>query len=197
MAEIRSAFAVDDLYGPMIVAMVAMLVMQPAIDEIIHMVAMRDRLMSAARAMDMPRFVPFMSVLRRAAGRVVGGYFNYMLLDIVACLMVQMSIMQIVDVIAMLHPKVTAMSAMMMRMRRRRAGVTNSFRSTEAWGQRAMECIVSQPKDYSGRKLKSAKTCSGIDLRKRFDFLELLQRLEMSACRWAVPSNRIYRPGQR
>jgi hypothetical protein len=122
VAEIRSAFAVDDLYGPMIVAMVAMLVMQPSIDEIIHMVAMRDRLMSAARAMDMPRFVPFMSVLRRAAGRVVGGYFNYMLLDIVACLMVQMSIMQIVDVIAMLHPKVTAMSAMMMRMRRRRAG---------------------------------------------------------------------------
>jgi hypothetical protein len=95
---------VDDLYGPVIIAMVAMLMMQPAIDEIIHMVAMRHLLMPAAGAMDMPRFVPFMAVLRRAAVRVLGCHFNDMLLDLVTFLVVQMSIMQIVDMIAVLHP---------------------------------------------------------------------------------------------
>src|ERR1700755_1833496 len=107
--------------------MAAMLMMQPAIDEIIHMVAMRHRLMPAAGAMDMPLFVPFMAVLRRAVVRVLGCHFKEMLLDLVAFLVVQMSIMQIVDMITMLHSEMTAIRAMMMRMFRMRVGRHEMF----------------------------------------------------------------------
>jgi hypothetical protein len=148
----QSGLALDDLDGPVIVAMLAMLMMQPAIDEIIHMVPMRHRLVSAAWAMDMPGFVPFMAVLRRAAVRVLGGHVNDMLLDLVAFLVVQMSIMQIIDMIAVLHPEVTAIRAMMMRMLRMRAGghETFSFRSIEAWVNEPLHASVGElPANYT------------------------------------------------
>ena len=100
----------------MIVAMVAMVMMQPAVDKIVNVIAMRNRLMPAAGAMDMTRFMTFVAMRPRALGRVLGVHFNNMLLDFGPCLVVQMSIMQIVDMVAVLHGKVTAFRAVLVRM---------------------------------------------------------------------------------
>ena len=125
----------DDFERTVIVAMVAMVMMEPTVDEIVDVVAVRDRLMPAAGSMDMARFVTFVAS-PRALGRIMGGYFNNMLLDIVPFLMVQMPIMQVVDMVPVLHRDVTTVRTVLMRMVSVR-GMTGrhrafSFRSIQA-----------------------------------------------------------------
>lgn len=96
--------------------MVAVLMMQAALDEIVGVVAVRHRLMPAAGPMDMAGFVHFMPLMGNAAGRIALGHFNHMLLDAVSIWMMQMAVVQIVDVVAVLHGDVTAPRAVMMRM---------------------------------------------------------------------------------
>ena len=121
----------------MIVAMVAMRMMEPTTDEIVDMVAMRNRLVPAAGSMDMAGLVTFVAIRRRAPDGVSGGHFNNVLIDLVPLLAVQMSVMEVVDVAAVFHREVTALRAVMMRMLGMREMVMDrhgifSFRSIDA-----------------------------------------------------------------
>src|SRR5271168_3993992 len=112
----KSGFSAYDVEWTVIVAMVSVVMVEPTVDEIVNVVAVRNRLMPAAKSMNMARVVTFVPILRRAPGRICGGHFNNMLLDIVPCLMMQMSVMKVVDMVAVLHRDVTAVCVVMMRM---------------------------------------------------------------------------------
>lgn len=112
----NSGFSAHDVEWTVIVAMVTVVMMEPTVDEIVNVVAVGNRLMPTAGSMDMASLVTFVPILRRAPGRICGGHFNNMLLDIVPGLMMQMSVMQIVDMITVLHRDMTAICIVMMRM---------------------------------------------------------------------------------
>ncbi|WP_168175672.1 hypothetical protein [Pseudomonas sp. PA15(2017)] len=81
----------------MVVAMVAVRVMQVSIDEIVHMIAMGNGLMAAARSMHMIRSVSATLVIRRAGIRVLGVYFQAVFVHMITVRMMQVTIVQVVD----------------------------------------------------------------------------------------------------
>ncbi len=80
----------------MIIAMVAMRMMQTAIDEVINVVAVRHRLMTASGAV----LVPLAADVWRAAHGVVIAYRNDVLVNVIAMREFQVTVVQIVDVVA-------------------------------------------------------------------------------------------------
>ena len=78
--------------------MVAVRVMQVAIDQIIDVVAVRHRFVAAARAVPMALGVALATVLRRAGSRVRGTDGQHVLLDVAATGVVQVAIVQVIDV---------------------------------------------------------------------------------------------------
>ena len=121
----------------MVIAVVAVRMMQPALDEIVGVVAVRYRIVPTAGAMDMTSLVAFVPKLRRTATRVLVGHFDHMLVDGVTILMVQMAVMQVIDMVAVLQRDVTAGRAVMMGV----FGMCEMARhevflpSIEAWAQ--------------------------------------------------------------
>ena len=57
----------DDLKRAMVIAMVTVRMMKVAVDKIIDVIAMRHRLMSAPRAVHVPRLVAAAAMIRRAS----------------------------------------------------------------------------------------------------------------------------------
>ena len=100
----------------MIVAMVAVRMVKVAIDEIVDMVAVRDGLMSASRPVHMARLVSGTTVIRRAAIRVFGRHFNGVFVHVIGMRVVQMPVVQVIDMIAVAHRRMTAGRAMLMRV---------------------------------------------------------------------------------
>ena len=100
----------------MIVAVIAMGVVQPAIDQITDVIGVRDRLMTAAGTMNMVCFMAGMPEFWRAAIWVFGAHLNRVLFDDVAVLMMQMTVVKVVDMVAVLDCGVTAAGAMLVRM---------------------------------------------------------------------------------
>ena len=93
------------------ITMPVMRMMQMPIHQIIHVVPMRYRLMSTTIAMHMLRLVA-LATMRSAACRIRRRHLNHMLVEMVAVRAVQMSIMQIIGVISMLHRRVPATCSM-------------------------------------------------------------------------------------
>lgn len=86
---------------------------QMTIHQVVHMVAVRDRGMATIRAVHMIYGVTAACMTTGACCGIGRGDFQCMLLDnAVGCLMMQMSIMQIVDMIAVLDRGVPAVGAM-------------------------------------------------------------------------------------
>lgn len=96
-------------HGAMVVAMVAMGMVQPAIDQIIDMIAMRHRFMAAAGTMHMVAGQPCI-----AAGRVGGADRDDMFIHMVAMRMMQMPVVQIIDMAIMGDGGVATAGAMNM-----------------------------------------------------------------------------------
>jgi hypothetical protein len=94
------------------VAVVAVRVMQMPIHEIIDMIAVRHGLVPAARTMNMARLMTGAAMFRRADIRVRLRHLHHMLVDMVLMRVVQMTVMQIVDMVAMLHGGMAATRAM-------------------------------------------------------------------------------------
>jgi hypothetical protein len=80
----------------MMIAMVTMGMMQMAIHQIVHMIAVRYRFMAAVLAMHMALFVTATIVGGGARSRVRGGYPDHMLLDRRAVHVMKMATVQIV-----------------------------------------------------------------------------------------------------
>lgn len=80
--------------------MVAMRVMKPTVHKVIDMVAMWNGLMPAIGTMNVAGVVPHVTKFRRAAIGVLSVYLDGVLFNHVARLMVQMTVMQVIDMIA-------------------------------------------------------------------------------------------------
>lgn len=81
-----------------IVAVIAVWMMQTAIDEIIDMVAMRHGLMTAVGAVPMPRLVAGRVVLGIAAVRIPVGHRDHMLLYAAMLGMFEAAVIEVIDV---------------------------------------------------------------------------------------------------
>jgi len=81
-----------------VVAVVAMREMQVAIDQVIHMVAVRDHLMPTAGSVDVVGVVAGAAMGRGTDGGIGFADRNHMLIDMVAVGEVQVAIVQIIDV---------------------------------------------------------------------------------------------------
>jgi hypothetical protein len=93
-----------------IVAMVAMRMMQPAIDQIVKMVAMGDRFMAAAGSVGVPAAARFGSAVHGV--RVAD--LDHMLVDVAFMRVMQMAVLQVIDMIPMANGNVSAVRAMLM-----------------------------------------------------------------------------------
>jgi hypothetical protein len=100
----------------MVVAVVAMDMVQVAIDQIIDVIPMRYGLVAAVRTVAMSLIVFAAIVVRRTVGGIVATHFQTMLLDSPAGRMVQMAIVQVVNVTIVLDSRVTAFGTMLVRM---------------------------------------------------------------------------------
>lgn len=89
-------------YDTVIVAVIAVGVMQVAPDEIVRMLSMRNNLMSTARAVGVALVVLPTAVRRRALLWIGGIYSDAALVDMIAVSVMQMAIVQVIAVIAVL-----------------------------------------------------------------------------------------------
>ena len=96
----------------MVVAMVAVRVVQVAIDQVVDVVTVWDGFVAATGAMDVAGFVAAASVLGRAAVGVGGRDGDHVLVDVVAVRVVQVTVVQVVDVAIMADGRVAAAGAM-------------------------------------------------------------------------------------
>lgn len=100
----------------MIVAVIAVRVVEVAADSVIDVAAVRNCFVTAARAMNMPRRMTAAVMVRGTAVGVVPGYFDHVLVDVTFVRMVQVAIVQIVDVAAMPHGGMPATRTVLMGM---------------------------------------------------------------------------------
>jgi hypothetical protein len=100
----------------MVVTMVAMGMMQVSIDQIVGMVPVRYRFMTAARAVAMRRIMTATAVVRCAAIGIRGAYLDDMLVDVTIMRMMQMAIVQVIGVSLMPNRDVPATWSMDMGM---------------------------------------------------------------------------------
>lgn len=98
----------------MIVAVIAVRVMQMAADQIIDVVAVGHRFVAAAGTVAMAFLVLAAIVIGRAAGRVDAADGQLMFLDASDAHVVQMPVMQIIDMILVLNRHMAATGAMLM-----------------------------------------------------------------------------------
>jgi hypothetical protein len=96
----------------MIVAMVAVRMVQPPIDEIIDMVAMRNRLVPAIRSVN----VAGATDLRRAMYRIRIAHFDGMLVHMIAVHMMQVTIVKIINMAVVTNCGMSASGPVLMLM---------------------------------------------------------------------------------
>lgn len=100
----------------MVVAVAVVRMMQVAVHQIVHMVAVRHGLMSTARAVDMTGVMTGAGVIRSASRRVGVAYFEDMLVDVAVVRRMQVAVVQIVDVAVVQNRGVAAACAVRMIM---------------------------------------------------------------------------------
>ncbi|MEX3689811.1 hypothetical protein AB3X91_00245 [Paraburkholderia sp. BR14263] len=98
----------------MVIAVVAVRVMKMAVDQIIDMIAMWYRFVSAARAVDVARFMA--TAVGCALVRIPCADFDPVFVYVITVRMMQMAIVQIVYVVAMPDGGVSAARAMLVVM---------------------------------------------------------------------------------
>lgn len=106
----------NNLKRPVIVAMVAMRMMEMSINQIVHMVAMRNSGVATIRAMNMLRRV-FVGGKTRSAFAGIGRInSNRMFVHMVAVRMMQVAVVKIIHMAFMVHRRVSAIGTVDVRM---------------------------------------------------------------------------------
>lgn len=100
----------------MIITMTTVRVMEVSVDQIVNMSAVGYSLVTAIRAVYMRLRVARAQVLRRTIFGVHACYFYYMFINVILVLVVQMSVMQVIDMIIMHDTRVTALRPVWMSM---------------------------------------------------------------------------------
>lgn len=80
-----------------------------AVDEIVDMIAVRDRFVAAARTVDVSSVMSGAVMVGRATIRVLVAHLNAMFIDMISVRMVKMTIVEIVHMVAMPNRDVAAM----------------------------------------------------------------------------------------
>jgi len=96
-----------------IITVIAVRMVQVAVDQIIDVVAVRDRFVAAPRAMDMAGFVPRARVSRRAPVGILRRHLYDMFIDVTRMHVMQVTIVQIVHMITVLHGRMAASGTML------------------------------------------------------------------------------------
>jgi hypothetical protein len=99
-----------------IVAVIAVRVMEVAGDAVVDVIAVRNCLVATTGAVDMAGFMTAATVVRGATVGVVAGDVDYMLVDMIFMRMVEMTVMQVIDVTAVTHGGVTTTRPVPVRM---------------------------------------------------------------------------------
>jgi hypothetical protein len=96
-----------------VVAVPAVRVMQVPAHEVVDMVAVGDLLVAAAGAMNVPGLMLAAGMVGRAIRRVGSAHLDDVLVDVIAVGMMQMSVVEVVEVVSMLERCVPATGAML------------------------------------------------------------------------------------
>lgn len=128
-----------------------------AIDEIIRVIAVRDRGMAARLPMAMILRMAVTIVLRRATRRVRRGYRDRMLLDRASRGMMQMPVMQVIDVVLVPNRGMSAVRPMEMRMVRVRRRGTRSGCARAAGCFLRHECLLRMATRHVARRMRDAR----------------------------------------
>lgn len=105
-----------DLQRTVIVAVVAVGMMQVSIDQIVDMISVGHRLVTAIRSMAVSRVMPAAAMLGRTAIRVCRTDLDDVLIDVIVVRVMQMAVVQVVDVTVVPDCDVAAALAMDVRM---------------------------------------------------------------------------------
>lgn len=100
----------------MVIAVVAVGVVQVALHQVIHVVAMRDCFVPAARAVLMARLVRAAVVVRSASGRVSRAHRQDVFVDVIAVGVMQVPIVQVILVVIVQDCRVTAAGTVLVGM---------------------------------------------------------------------------------
>lgn len=103
-----------DLDRAVIVAVVAVGVVQSAVYEVIDMVTVRHGLVTAAGSVAVLRLVAVLG--RLALGRVLVAHLEHVLLDLAVGRVVQMAVVEVVHVVLVLDGGVSAVGAVLVRV---------------------------------------------------------------------------------
>ena len=90
-----------------------MRVVEVAVNKVVNVIAMRHRLVSAARSVNMTRLVARTCVLRGADIGILFRDLDHMLVNVIAVHVMQVTVVQIIDMIGMLHGRMTAPRTML------------------------------------------------------------------------------------
>jgi hypothetical protein len=93
--------------------MITMRMMEVAANAIIDVGAVRNRLVAAARAMNMAGVMTPAAMVRSAAVGVLPGDVDHVLVDMILMRMVEVAVVQIVDVAAVAHGGMAATRTML------------------------------------------------------------------------------------
>ena len=105
------SFVSGHLERPVVVAVVPVRVMEMTVDEIVDVVAVGHRLVSAAGAVDMALLVTGASVLGGAGGRIPLAHLDHVLVHVVAVGVVEVAVVEIVHMVTVLDGDVAATGA--------------------------------------------------------------------------------------
>lgn len=113
IAAASRAGASGDLQRTVVVAVIAVRMVQMTVDQIVDVVAVRHRFVAAARPVHMTGAMAGTVMLRRAAVRVGGADGDHVLIDMVAMHVVQMAVVQEIDMVFVTHCSMAALRAML------------------------------------------------------------------------------------
>jgi len=113
----------------MIVAMIAVSVVQVAIDQVVHMIAVWDGFMATTRTVLVRLVVGATGVLRRATRRIASRHGQLVFLDASRTVMVQMAVVEIIHVAVVLNGGVAAAGTVLMRVARVQMSCTHRLLS--------------------------------------------------------------------
>jgi hypothetical protein len=99
-----------------VVAVIAVRVVKMSGDPIVHMVAVRHRIVAASGPVDMTRVVPTAAMVGGAAVRVLAWHLDHVLVDMTFVRVVEVTIVQVIGVACVTHGGVSTARAVLMRM---------------------------------------------------------------------------------
>jgi len=148
---------------------VAVRVVKVAGDAIIHVVAVRHRLMAATGTVHVARLVPTATMVGSAAVGVRARHFDHMFVDMIFVRVVEVTIVQIVYVATVVHGGVSAARAMLMGMVGMGRGRASGHGISSFPCPRSADTAARLSAAWSIALQTNGSTCSSASMPRRFN----------------------------